>query len=544
MRVRSLVATLVGCCFAGVLDGCVRTAKPALPDIVVAAELANGRVIHQQVAHTTSGRVAGRVAPDGLKIFLGIPFAKPPVGALRFEPPEPVERWSGVYPALAFGPVFPQTYDKTEPSSLYFQDEDCLRLNVWTPALDGAKRPVMVFIHGGGYLWGSSMDPLYDGANLARRGTAVVVSLNYRMGALGYLDLSAVGGDAYADSGNLAVLDQVAALRWVHDNIASFGGDPENVTIFGESAGAGSVAILLTVKPAHGLFRRAIAESGAFRITRSPAHARDVPRRFMELAHAADVAGLKALPQDAILKAQERLIDEAGLGSDRLFGPVRDGRLVPEDPFRAVADGCAHGVDLLTGTTEDEARSWIKYESWLPYIPASITLSFTPDTKAWDTTTRDRIIDYYKRRLPGLKSGDVALAIATDYFFRLPQIHLAEAQAPHANTWMYLFTWDSPVENGLYGARHALELRFVFNNPDPDVGRTPPVSLIDAMQDAWIAFATTGAPDHRGIPTWPKYDTARRATMIFDVSSHVVDDPAKEDRLFWEETVIGRTLVK
>jgi para-nitrobenzyl esterase len=494
MRLRSGVTARLLCLWLVLaLGGCARTA-PGVPDVIAAAELANGRVIHQQVAQTTSGHVAGRVAADGLKIFLGIPYAAPPVGALRFERPVAPERWTGLYPALAFGPVFPQIYDKTEPSSLYFQDEDCLRLNVWTPAADEAERPVMVFIHGGGYLWGSSMDPLYDGANLARRGKIVVVSFNYRMGALGYLDLSTLGGDAYADSGNLAVLDQVAALRWVHDNIANFGGDPANVTIFGESAGAGSVTTLLTVPPAQGLFRRVIAQSGAFRITRSPQHARDVTRRFMELAQVTDLTGLKALSPSKLLDAQAQLIKEAGLASDRLFGPVRDGRLVPQDPLRAVADGCAQGVDLLTGTTEDEACFWIKYESLLPYIPATITLSFTPDTKEWDTETRDHIIDHYKRRLPDASSGDVALAIATDFFFRMPQIHLAEAQAPHGNTWMYLFTWDSPVENGLYGARHALELRFVFDNLDPDVGPAPPVSLIDAMQEAWLAFAATGRP--------------------------------------------------
>jgi para-nitrobenzyl esterase len=330
----------------------------------------------------------------------------------------------------------------------------------------------------------------------------------------------------------------------VRDNVARFGGDPENVTIFGESAGGGSVATLLTVAPARGLFRRAISQSGAFRITRSREHAREVTRRFMDLAHVTDVAGLEALSQAEILAAQTRLIEEAGLGSDRLFGPVRDDRLVPQDPLRAIAEGCARGVDLMTGTTEDEARFWIKYEPALPYIPASITLSFTPDTATWDATTRDRIIDYYKRRLPDAKSGDVALAIATDFFFRMPQIHLAEAQAPHGNTWMYLFSWDSPVEDGVYGARHALELRFMFDNPDADVGDAPPIHLVDAMQDAWIAFAAKGVPDHRGSPVWPQYDAEHRATMVFDATSRVVDDPAREDRLCWEEEALGRTLVK
>ncbi len=543
MTSRSLFRAVAGLLLlVAALSACARA--PSVPESVVADGLANGRVIHQEVAQTTAGRVAGRVESDGLRIFLGIPFASPAVGELRFEAPQPAQPWTGVYPALAFGPVVPQSYDKTEISSLYFQDEDCLRLNVWTPSLDDAKRPVMVFIHGGGYIWGSSADPLYDGASLSRRGQVVVVSLNYRMGALGYLDLSEVGGDAYADSGNLAVLDQIAALRWVRDNIARFGGDPGNVTIFGESAGAGSVTTLLTVPPARGLFRRVISQSGAFRITRSQEYAREVTRRFLRAAGVSDVAGLKALSQAQILAAQVRLIEEAGLGSDRLFGPVRDGRLVPQDPLRAVAEGCAEGVELLTGTTEDEARYWIKYEPALPYIPASLTLSFTPDTSAWDAATRDRIIDYYERRLPDAKSGDVALAIATDFFFRMPQIHLAEAQAPHGNTWMYLFTWDSPVDGGVYGARHALELRFMFDNPDSDVGDAPPMHLVDAMQDSWVSFAAKGTPDHGGIPAWPKYDAQRRATMVFDETTRVVDDPAREDRLFWEGQALGRTLVK
>ncbi|MFI5398070.1 MAG: carboxylesterase/lipase family protein [Candidatus Binatia bacterium] len=489
------------------------------------------------MASTTAGRVAGRVEADGLKSFLGIPYAQPPVGTLRFEKPEPRQPWQGIYPALAFGPVFPQIFDEFEPSSLYFQDEDCLSLNVWTPAVDTARRPVMVFIHGGGYLWGSNADPLYDCGNLVRRGNVVAVNINYRMGALGYLDLSAVGGDAYIDSGNLAVLDQVAALQWVRDNVANFGGDPANVTVFGESAGAGSVSTLLTVKEAKGLFHRAIPESGALRITRSKEHALTVTRRFLELAGVADVNGLKALSQADILKAQEKLIKEAGIACDRLFGPVRDGRIVPEDPLKAIAEGCARDVDLLTGTTEDETRYWIKYEPLLPYIPASIILSLTPDTKIWDTEMRDRIINHYKARMPEAKSGDVGLAIGTDFFFRMPQIHLAEAQTNFANTWVYLFTWDSPVKNGLYGSRHALELRFVMNNPDDDVGTHPPLNLIDAMQDSWIAFAKTGDPNHSGLPHWPEYDTDRRGTMIFDAECKVVDDPGKTDRLFWEATL-------
>jgi para-nitrobenzyl esterase len=246
------------------------------------------------------------------------------------------------------------------------------------------------------------------------------------------------------------------------------------------------------------------------------------------------VKGLKALSQADILKAQEKLIKEAGIACDRLFGPVRDGRVVPEDPLKAVAGGCARDVDLLTGTTEDEMRFWIKYESMLPYIPASIMLSFTPDTKVWDKEMRDKIITHYKRQMPEAKSGDIGLAIGTGFFFRMPQIHLAEAQANHGNTWMYLFTWDSPIENGLFGSRHALELRFVFNNLDREVGTNPPVKLVEVMQDAWVAFAKTGNPNHKDLPAWPKYDKERRVTMTINEQCKLVEDPGREDRLFWE----------
>ncbi len=527
-----LVAVL--CILDGALvAGC---SHPRMMPITV-SDLAKGRVVAQVVASTTLGRVAGRVEPDGLKSFLGIPYARAMVGDLRFTKPQPPAPWSGVYSALAFGPVFPQIFDKTEPSSLYFQDEDCLHLNVWTPAVDTAKRPVMVFIHGGGYIWGSNADPLYDCGNLVRRGDVVAVNINYRMGALGYLDLSTVGGEAYIDSGNLGVLDQVAALKWVRDNIANFGGDPNNVTIFGESAGAGSVATLLTVKEANGLFQRAIPQSGAIRITRSREHALGVTRRFMEFADVSDINGLKALTQADILKAKEKLIKEAGVAADRLFGPVRDGRVVPEDPLQAIAAGSARDVDLLTGTTEDETRFWINYEPLLPYIPASILLSLTPDTKLWKTEVRDTIIDHYKAKMPDARSGDVGLAIGTNFFFRLPQIHLAEAQAPVGRTWMYLFTWDSPVEDGLYGSCHALDVRFVMNNLDDGLGPHPPLKLVEAMQDAWIAFAKNGDPNHPGLPFWPKYDSNRRATMIFNEECSLVDDPDKEDRLFWDATL-------
>jgi para-nitrobenzyl esterase len=524
------IMALAICAGIIILSGCAH--KKAIP--VRESDLAAGRIINQVIVETKSGQVAGRVEPDGILTFLGMPYAEPPVGELRFENPQPVKPWKGIYKAHTFGPVFPQSYDKTEPSSLYLQNEDCLTVNVWTKAADNKKRPVMVYIHGGGYIWGSGMDPLYDMGNLVRRGDIVGVNFNYRMGAMGFLDLSEIGGEQYADSGNLGILDQIAALKWVKENISAFGGDPDCVTIFGESAGAGSVSTLLSVSAAQGLFNRAVPQSGAIRITRSIEYAREVTRRFMKHTGVTDVKGLKAMSSKDFFAAQSKLLKDAELATDRLFGPVLNGRLVPVDPLKAIADGVSKDVDLLTGTTEDETRFWIKYQPLLPHIPASVLLSFTPDTKGWDPKEKDRIIEFYKNKMPQAKSGDVGLAIGTDFFFRMPQIHVAEAQARYGKTWMYLFTWDSPIEDGVYGSRHALELRFVMDNKDAEVGSNPPASLTDNMMDSWIAFAKTGNPNHKGIPEWPRYDTYKRATMIFNEKCTVVDDPGKEFRLFWE----------
>ena len=485
------------------------------------------------IGKTIHGSVAGSVWPDGMQSFLGMPYAKPPVGDLRFEKPQPPRPWTGVYPAHAFGPVCPQIFEKTGISSQYPRDEDCLSVNVWTPGLDRAKRPVMVFIHGGAYIYRSSAEPLYDLGNLSRRGQIVGVSFNYRLGVLGYLDLSSVGGEGFLDSGNLAVFDQLAALTWVRDNIADFGGDPENVTVFGESAGGGSISTLLSVHQTRGLFRRAVPQSGAIKLTRSKGEALDCAGRFMEIAHVKDVKGLKSLSLADLLDAEEKLIRSSGLASDRLFGPVRDGRLIPVDPLGAIAEGSAKGIDLLTGTTKEEARYWITAYPELLEIPAPKLLSLMPETNAWTQEKKDEMIEHYAEK-PIKYPGDAALAIATALFFRRPQVLLAEAQLGNGHVWMYLFTWPSPVKGGIYGAKHALELHFVLDTPDPEVGPNPPAELTEAMQGAWISFARTGNPGR----DWPQYEKTCnriRATMIFDVKSRVIDDPGGAEREFWEK---------
>jgi len=295
------------------------------------------------VAKTGSGKVEGELKESGILVFKGIPYAKPPVGELRFKPPQPPKPWSYTFKAGMFGPVAPQAENEIGSTAAQEQSEDCLSLNVWTPAADGKHRPVMVWIHGGGFTNGSGSDDWYDGSTFTERGDVVVVTLNYRLGALGFLYLGGVGGPEYAQSGNLGLLDQVAALKWVRDNIAAFGGDPGNVTIFGESAGSMSVCTLMGMPAARGLFQKAIGESGALNLINNRNFASGITRQFMSYAGVTDMAGLLSLTTEKILKAQSDLLDREGRVGTPL-GPVIDGSVLPEPPLHAIANGSAAKV--------------------------------------------------------------------------------------------------------------------------------------------------------------------------------------------------------
>src|SRR5450830_255270 len=490
------------------------------------------------VAQTGLGKVKGQLGSCGTLVFRGIPYARPPVGEFRFKPPQPPKPWSDTFKAVMFGPVAPQTKNQIGSASTEEQSEDCLSLNVWTPGTDDKHRPVMVWIHGGGFTNGSGSDEWYEGSTFSERGDVVVVTLNYRLGALGFLYLGGVGGPEYAESGNLGMLDQVAALKWVRDNIAAFGGDPGNVTIFGESAGSMSVCTLMGMPRAKGLFRRAIAESGALNLVNNVNYASGITRQFMSYAGVTDMAGLLSLNTKQIIKAQSDLSEREGRVGTPL-GPVIDGSVLPEPPLHAIAKRSAANVDFLTGTNLNEVRFWLITVPLLAAAPIQTAADLMPIlSKALGAYT-NAIAASYKARRPKATDGDVTMAIMTDVMFRVPQIRVVEAQsAKRPKTWMYLFTWPSPVQDGILGACHALELPFVFNhlhapNTVEFMGNEPPQKLADIMQDTWIAFAKTGDPNHKGMPYWPAYNTETRATMILNVNPSVENDPYSEDRQIW-----------
>jgi para-nitrobenzyl esterase len=490
------------------------------------------------VAKTSSGKVMGELETSGTLVYKGIPYAKPPVGKLRFKPPQPPNPWKDTLKAALFGPVAPQAENEIGTASTQEQSEDCLSLNVWTPGIDNKHRPVMVWIHGGGFTSGSGSDDWYDGSTFSERGGVVVVTLNYRLGALGFLYLGGVGGPEYAESGNLGILDQVAALKWVRDNIAAFGGDPGNVTIFGESAGSMSVCTLMGMPAARGLFHRAIAESGALNLINNVNYASGVTRQFMSYAGVTDMAGLLSLTTEQIIKAQGKLMDKEGRVGTPL-GPVIDGSVLPEPPLHAIANGSAADVDFLTGTNLNEVRFWLIMVPLLAVAPVQTVANYYPIlSKALGAYT-STIAASYKARRPKATDGDITMAIMTDVMFRVPQIRVVEAQsAEQPKTFMYLFTWPSPVHDGILGSCHALELPFVFDhlhapNTVEFMGNDPPEKLADIMQNTWIAFAKTGDPNNKSIPNWPAYNTRTRATMELNVNPAEVDDPYSADRLIW-----------
>lgn len=488
------------------------------------------------VVRTTHGPVAGFRAKNRLNIFLGIPYAQPPVGRLRFAPPQPAEPWDYVRPAWRFGPTCPQLRDEFEPASLLYQDEDCLSLNIWTPGIDARNRPVLVYIHGGGFVEGGTGDPLYNGAHLAKRGDIVVASVNYRVAALGFLALDGFGAE-FAGSGNLALQDQIAGLSWIKNNIARFGGDPKNITIMGESAGSACVMFLMISPRARGLFQRAIAHSGAINLSRTSKQAAKYTQSFMRLAGARDVAELRKISARRMAELEGKFLNDAGFESDLVFSPVRDGIVIPAEPMKAFKNGAASGIPLLTGTNHDEYRYWLLYFPYLKYIPTRIVLSFAPTVNAGLGDSRERVLTHYRKVLPSPGLSGVTFALATDMMFRIPHIRVSDIHSSHAPVWMYRFDWRSGVSDDL-GACHAIELPFVFRTFDSPtsrqiVGPNPPMALSDRMMDAWIAFVRSGNPNRRGLPKWRSYDTTHRATMIFNVRSEMTEDPDAASRTLY-----------
>ncbi len=491
-------------------------------------------------AVTPLGAANGALTPEGVVGFLGLPYAEPPVGALRFAPPVAVSTWGGERDASEFGPACPQPPE--EFGYVYTrQDEDCLRLNVWTPSADGARRPVMVWVHGGAFAYEGTEDPFYSGARLAARGQLVVVSIEYRLGALGFTQLEGVEG-----SGNAAILDERLALEWVRDHIASFGGDPGDVTLFGQSAGGMAVAALLGMPGASELVDKAIVQANVASLVRPWEAARAVTGDLVAALGLGDESQLRDVPVAELLAAQSAL-------GDGSFGPTFDGVVYPVAPMRAVELGSAAHVPVLTGTTRDEARGWLPRIPFLqsplfvPAIPIAL-LELLTDALAEGVSAADAVATY-QRANPGLAPNLVSMAIGTDALFRLPILHLAESQLAFepGRVFVYRFDWapPSPDHPGIdMGARHAAEVGFVLDTTDgwPGCygpgGEAAPRALVEQVMDAWIAFARTGDPSVRGGLAWPPYDTARRPTMVFDAdgataTTTVVSDPGGDTRALW-----------
>lgn len=491
-----------------------------------------GEATTRDAVQTTAGRVEG-LQRGGHQAFYGIPYAACPTGEGRFRAPTPAESWPGVRLAHDKGFAALQTshfipgFAATGP-----QDEDCLNLNVFTPAADAAKRPVMVWIHGGGFTHGASYEELYDGGPLAERGDLVVVSLNYRLGALGFLSIPEAGVP-----GNAGLLDMVAALGWVRDNIAVFGGDPGQVTIFGESAGSAAVACLVAMPAAKGLFRRAILQSGVGRAGAPEVAAKAADALLAKLGlDRTRASELFTLPGSAILEAQASASLPPGMG----FGPVRDPGSLPEDPIKVARDGGAADIDLLIGSNRDEVKLFMpgKREPLSDQALLASVRARLP--KASDGQVLD-LIEVYRasRQTRGLpvENLDVIDAIASDMQFRIASTRLAAAQTPHRPAYLYLFTHVSPARRGVLGACHALEMPFVFGTTRAPTqvkfaGEGADVERLEGeIMDAWIAFARTGSPSHPGLGDWPAHDAAGRATMVFGTSgSQVEADPFGEER--------------
>jgi para-nitrobenzyl esterase len=483
------------------------------------------------VANTTSGKIRGVVQENKVNAFRGIPYGAPTGGANRFMPPVKPEAWTGIKDTVEWGPEAPQGPHTEIPEVAatipkLTVSEDCLHLNVWTNGLDARKRPVMVWLHGGGFTSGNGSYTMYDGANMARKHDVVTVTVNHRLNSFGFLYLADVGGAKYANASNVGIMDVVAALEWVRDNIANFGGDPGNVTIFGQSGGAGKVSTLLAMPPAKGLFHRAIVQSGANVKGVSTEDATKTAHMLMDKLGVKTADELQQVPMDQLIAAT---LSTRGLR----LAPVVDGKTLPGGPFDPTAPAMSADIPLLIGTTEFEVN-FFPNTKLDPIDDAELHAAVKQATRANDAEV-DKLIAVYRKGRPHASDVDLSEIIASDGF-RSGVITEAERKAAQsAPVYMYYFTWKTPVHDGKLKAFHTLEIPFVLANVDESKSMTGSGAdrypLQDKMSGAWAEFARTGNPNHKGLPNWPTFKTDQRATMIFDNQCKVVNDPHAEERL-------------
>lgn len=497
------------------------------------------------IVATTAGKVEG-IAKDGVLQFRGVPFAK----AERFRAPKAPVPWDGVQKCDRFCPVAPQSASPLEQmmgaKPAAYSESECLGLNVFTPALDGA-RPVMVWIHGGAFQAGTGSTPWYSGSRLAAVGDVVVVTINYRLGPLGFMHLGGFLDDPeFAGSGNNGIRDQIAALEWVQDNIAGFGGDPRNVTIFGESAGGMSVGVLLGTPGAAGLFHRAIPQSGAASNCLSAADAEESTARALDRLgiEAGDAERLLSIPVEDLLSVVAELLAQGSPGGGPVmpFAPVVDGVVLPESPLAGIGAGSASNVPVLIGTTAEEFRLFTVMDRARGGIDDDRLVHRA--TKLFGERAPEAL-NLYRATLPIAEPMDVWCAMATDWVFRIPAVRLAEAQlAAGGSVWTYLFSYKSRAFDGALGACHAIDIPFAFDNlhrrgidmllgPVGDDTRALGIST----SRAWLSMARSGFPAHESLPDWPTYDKDDRAVMNLDTRCEVVYDPGDSERELWASLV-------
>ncbi|TAJ49846.1 MAG: carboxylesterase/lipase family protein [Herbiconiux sp.] len=516
-------------------------------------ELAPAAPEDRLVVRTSAGLIQGG-EKDGALFWKGVRYAEAPTGPLRWRAPVPVAPWSGVADATSFGPAAPQISNPAIPLGPdVVKDEDCLSLNIWRATSSNRPLPVMVWIHGGAYTFGSSCQPLFDATSFVSTGEVVVVSLNYRIGAFGFLDLTSVATKEHPFDSNLALRDVLLALQWVQENIAAFGGDPERVTVFGESAGGGLVTTLLTVPSAEGLFHRAIAESSPVSSVYDAVRSASVAKRMLDQLGLGqgDVGRLRDIPAVDIVAAGMAVY--AAVPSEEpgtlAFAPVVDGTLVPEHPIAVLSEGRALPVPLLIGTNRDEAALFKFMKSPLmPITEQSITAMLTEiarESPSIEMPSRDEILAAYA----GLRTHAIGLGIARDVGFRMPTLWAAEGHAGVAPVWLYRFDQATPMLKLVgIGATHATELPYVWGNLDTDPkditfklgGKKTGRAVAERLQARWRAFATAGAPHGGdGDVVWePFVPSGARSTLVIDRHDELVSDLDGDLRAAWGDAVL------
>lgn len=514
-----------------VIGGTMGLALPAIPGIASAMAASEATVaIH-------GGRVRGR-AVDGAIAFKGMRYGASTADRNRFHPPRPVADWRDIFDASKYGPQAPQVRSAIADDGP--MSEDCLRINVWTPRIDGRKRPVMLWFHGGGFEAGSGSSPLYDGASLCRRGDVVVATINHRLNVFGHCYLAGKLGRDYATSGNAGIHDLIAAMRWVRENIAAFGGDPDNVTIFGQSGGGRKVSMSYASPLAQGGFTRGIVQSGSHLLVQTPEQADALTTSLLkELGIAPDVAAkLVEVPMQTVIDAQRKVIVAAGYR----FEPVLDGITFVEQPFIPNAPRISLNKPMMLGTTRTElsAQMGMADKRLNDMTEAALPIAVARFVGKEQAT---KAIEVYRAESPQASPAEIFFLIATGRAYSRDATIMAEARAKAGagdRTWKYELAWRTPVDTRGKFSPHSLDLAFVFDNvPAGNLFVGPPTdqtaAMARAMSESWIAYARTGDPNNPAVPRWNPYDLDSRSTMIFDVPSRAVDDPRRAEREFMSQ---------